>query len=144
MEVKIFGWLVWVFSIKQGAHYCDIHVQMAQNCFRRLDKLKKVLWRQKRHDLLGNITLIVPKKSRLRVVNFKRIRFELSKIQLLLRNTENQYISGWSEKSQGNRTLNSEIFRKPLFFPNVKKIPIKLESFMRNIQKTCIFLKSPN
>ena len=84
-----------------------------------------------------------PKKSRLRAVNFKRIRFELSKIQLLLRNIDNQYISGWSEKSQGNRTLNSEIFRKPLFFPNVKKSQLNRSPLCKIYRKHVYFWKVP-
>ena len=43
MRVEVFGRLVWVFSVKQGAHYCDIHGQMLQHPLGRLHKVKQVL-----------------------------------------------------------------------------------------------------
>ena len=66
--------------------------------------------------------------------------------------TENIYIS---EKSRFYWTPNCEIYRIPVYFSevkniyiyrswNVKEIPTKLDSRMRNIQKTCIFLKIHN
>ena len=145
MEVKIFGWMVWVFPIKQGAHYCDIHVQMAQNCFLRLEKLKKVLWRQNGMIFWVTSPWSFPKKSRLRVVNFKRIRFELSKFNYyweiqktsifpgdqkspkeiglsIAKYSENHYFSLMLKKSQLNWSPLCEIYRKHVYF---WKVPIK-------------------